>query len=151
VQSNPIAPALTRRTVVVAGACGAACAAALSACSSDGAGPPAPAAPASPEAAPAAPGGSVLASTSDIPVGGGAVFPEQKVVVTQPAAGEFKAFSAICTHKGCTVGTVADGVINCPCHGSKFAIADGSVANGPAETPLEEKRIQVDGDSIVLV
>ena len=51
-------------------------------------------------------GGSVIASTADIPEGGGTVFGDQKVVVTQPEAGEFKAFSAICTHQGCTVGDV---------------------------------------------
>lgn len=48
-------------------------------------------------------GGSVIATTAEIPEGGGTVFGEEKVVVTQPEAGEFKAFSAICTHQSCTV------------------------------------------------
>ncbi|MFC7584124.1 Rieske (2Fe-2S) protein [Nonomuraea antimicrobica] len=91
-----------------------------------------------------------LADTSDIPEGGGKVFKNEKIVVTQPTAGEFKAFTAVCTHQGCTVATVSNQTINCPCHGSKFNIADGSVANGPASSPLEEKQIEVDGDKIRL-
>jgi Rieske Fe-S protein len=95
-------------------------------------------------------GGSALASTTDIPVGGGKVFESEKVVVTQPAQGEFKAFSASCTHRGCTVGSVSGGTINCPCHGSKFKIADGSVVNPPADRPLAEKKITVQGGKISL-
>ncbi|MCF6470888.1 Rieske (2Fe-2S) protein [Nonomuraea sp. MG754425] len=91
-----------------------------------------------------------LADTSDIPEGGGKVFENQKIVVTQPTAGEFKAFSAVCTHQGCTVAGVSNKTINCPCHGSKFSIADGSVAAGPAGSPLEEKPINVDGGKIRL-
>ena len=98
----------------------------------------------------APPAGGALAKTADIPVGGGTVFKDQKVVVTQPAAGEFKAFSAVCTHAGCTVGSVSDGTINCPCHGSKFKIADGAVANGPADKPLPAQQIKVEGDQITL-
>lgn len=95
-------------------------------------------------------GGAVLGKTADVPVGGGRVFTNEQVVVTQPAAGTFKAFSAICTHQGCTVATVANGTINCPCHGSKFKIADGSVANGPANTPLPQRSVTVTGDQITL-
>ncbi|MER6948935.1 Rieske (2Fe-2S) protein [Nonomuraea sp. NPDC000554] len=97
-----------------------------------------------------APAGGGLGKTSDIPVGGGTVFKDQKVVVTQPKSGEFKAFTAICTHQGCTVANVSNGTIDCPCHGSKFNIADGSVANGPAKQPLAEKQIKVEGDQITL-
>lgn len=95
-------------------------------------------------------GGGALASTGDIPVGGGKVFESEKVVVTQPTQGEFKAFSATCTHRGCTVGSVSGGTINCPCHGSKFKISDGSVARPPADRPLEEKKITVQGGKISL-
>ncbi|MGH3519660.1 MAG: Rieske (2Fe-2S) protein [Haloechinothrix sp.] len=91
-----------------------------------------------------------VATTSEIPVGGGTVVGDQKVVITQPAEGTFKAFSSTCTHQGCTVRDVADGTINCPCHGSKFAIADGSVAAGPAPRPLPEREITVEGDRISL-
>ncbi|MGW5617888.1 Rieske (2Fe-2S) protein [Streptomyces sp. NPDC003877] len=95
-------------------------------------------------------GGDALASTADIPEGGGKVFADRKVVVTQPTAGEFKAFSATCTHQGCAVKSIADGVINCPCHNSNFSITDGSVKSGPATTPLPEMKITVDGGSITL-
>ncbi|TCO19748.1 nitrite reductase/ring-hydroxylating ferredoxin subunit [Kribbella steppae] len=93
--------------------------------------------------------GAALATTSEIPVGGGKVFGDAKVVVTQPASGQFKGFSAVCTHQGCIVADVADGTINCACHGSKFKIADGSVANGPAGTPLPAANITVQGGKII--
>ncbi|MFG3321689.1 Rieske (2Fe-2S) protein [Streptomyces sp. NPDC048171] len=94
--------------------------------------------------------GAALAATADIPEGGGMVFADQKVVVTQPSAGEFKAFSATCTHQGCAVKSVSDGVINCPCHNSNFSITDGSVQSGPALKPLPAVQITVSGDSIQL-
>jgi Rieske Fe-S protein len=95
-------------------------------------------------------GGSVLATTSEIPVGGGKVFASAKVVVTQPSANTFKGFSAICTHMQCTVDQVANGTIDCPCHGSKFSIKDGSVVGGPAPSPLPAASIAVNGTNITL-
>ncbi len=97
-----------------------------------------------------APAGQELASTDEIPVGGGKIFKNEEVVVTQPEQGQFKAFSAICTHQRCTVGSVSDGTINCPCHGSKFRIADGAVAHGPATRTLPAEQITVEGNSIRL-
>ncbi|MCG5215072.1 Rieske (2Fe-2S) protein [Streptosporangium sp. KLBMP 9127] len=94
--------------------------------------------------------GAALAATADIPVGGGAVFKDQKVVVVQPSAGEFKAFTAVCTHRGCSVEEVKDGSIICPCHMSKFSTSDGSVQGGPAKAPLAEVKISVSGDQIAL-
>lgn len=94
--------------------------------------------------------GESLAQTSEIPVGGGKVFEGQKVVVTQPDRGDFKAFSAVCTHRGCTVDTVADGLISCPCHGSQYSVTDGSVQGGPAPEPLPAEQITVEGDTIKL-
>ncbi|MFC8507973.1 Rieske (2Fe-2S) protein [Streptomyces sp. NPDC057411] len=91
-----------------------------------------------------------LARTGDIPVGGGKVLADKGVVITQPKAGEFKAFSARCTHAGCTVAKVADGVIVCPCHQSRFDVSDGSVKGGPAPSPLEPAPIEVTGDAIRL-
>lgn len=95
-------------------------------------------------------GGAALAKTSDIPQGGGKVFKDQGVVVTQPAAGTFKAFSSKCTHQGCAVGSVANGVIVCPCHNSHFSAEDGSVKQGPATQPLPAAKITVSGDEIKL-
>ena len=95
----------------------------------------------------AAPAAKAIAKTSDVPVGSGVIVGE--VVVTQPSAGVFKGLSAKCTHKGCTVDKVADGTIDCPCHGSKFNL-DGTVANGPAQEPLAVENITVQGDSIML-
>jgi Rieske Fe-S protein len=94
-------------------------------------------------------GGEAVARTADVPVGGGTVNKEAHIVVVQPTAGEFKAFTSICTHRGCDVGTVTGGTINCECHGSKFKIADGSVANGPATAPLEAIAVTVSGADIV--
>jgi len=124
----------------------------LAACSTYGKKPEAASESTTTAAAPSASGGSapaakVIAKTADVPVGSGVIVGE--VVVTQPSAGVFKGFSAKCTHKGCTVDKVADGTIDCPCHGSKFNL-DGSVANGPAQTPLEAQAVTVQGDSIVL-
>jgi Rieske Fe-S protein len=95
----------------------------------------------------AAPAGNVIAKTADVPVGSGVIV--DKVVVTQPTAGVFKGFSSTCTHAGCTLNKVADGTIDCPCHGSKFNL-DGTVAHGPAQKPLPAENITVQGDSIVL-
>lgn len=95
-------------------------------------------------------GGKELARTSDIPVGGGKIFKEQRIVVTQPRKDEFKAFTATCTHQGCTMSQVAGGTIHCPCHGSMFHVTDGSVAHGPATRPLTPMKIEVEGNSIRL-
>ena len=90
-----------------------------------------------------------LASTSDIPVGGGVVFANAGVVVTQPEAGQFKGFDVQCTHSGCPVNQVTD-TINCPCHGSKFSIVDGAPQSGPATGPLGTVELTVEGDQISL-
>ncbi|WP_406313839.1 Rieske (2Fe-2S) protein [Streptosporangium sp. NBC_01639] len=154
----------TTRRAVMLGAGGAGMVAVLTACSgygepaADGGSETGAAAPSSAPAASsstgadagAGSGAKVLAKAGDIPEGGGKVFKGDKVVVTQPKAGEFKAFSSVCTHRGCDVASVSEGVINCPCHGSKFKIEDGSVVNGPADKPLPEKAIKVEGDSITL-
>ncbi len=144
---------VSRRAAVL----GAATLATTTACATYGqrTGDSAPAAPPPANGAPAAGGAAAppsapLAATADIPVGGGIVLPDQEIVVTQPTAGQFKAFSAICTHQGCTVNGVTDGAITCPCHGSSFAVADGSVIAGPARKPLPARAVKVDGASVTL-
>jgi nitrite reductase/ring-hydroxylating ferredoxin subunit len=91
-----------------------------------------------------------LATTSQIPVGSGMIFTSQQVVVTQPVSGEFKAFSAVCTHMGCIVNQISNGTIDCPCHGSQYSIKTGDVVGGPAPKPLPAKQIKVTGDGIFL-
>jgi Rieske Fe-S protein len=95
-------------------------------------------------------GGEALTKTSDIEVGGGEVFQDQQVVVTQPKSGEFKCFTAICSHQGCLVSDVSGGTINCNCHGSQYSITDGSVVTGPATFPLAAEQITVSGGEISL-
>src|SRR5215475_3600906 len=92
----------------------------------------------------------VLGPTSDVPVGGGKIYPDQIVVVTQPTAGTFRCFGATCTHAGCLLHDVSGGTINCACHGSEFAITDGSVVRPPAEQPLPHERISVANGTITL-
>jgi len=91
-----------------------------------------------------------IARTADIPVGGGRVFQDRQVVIVQPTEGQFKAYDALCTHQGCPVDRVADGAIICPCHNSRFSVADGSPQQGPATQPLAERQITVTGDEITL-
>jgi Rieske Fe-S protein len=94
--------------------------------------------------------GTLLGAVTEIPVGGGKVFAGPKVVVTQPVKGQFKAFSAVCTHVGCVCNTVSGATINCPCHGAKFKITDGSVVAGPATSPLPARTIAVTAGKILL-
>jgi len=93
-------------------------------------------------------GGAALASASTVPVGGCFVNADAKVVVTQPTEGDFKAFSAVCTHQGCLVESSSEGEIPCPCHGSRFSLEDGSALSGPATAALAAVEITVHGDSI---
>jgi Rieske Fe-S protein len=166
-------PQLDRRSVVRAAgvlSAGAAGIGALAACgtSSASSAAPAPAAPSTSSAASsvatsgsssgasssssgssgaAAPSGAPV-KTADIPVGGGIINGDALFVVTQPSAGQFKAFSATCTHQGCTVTRVENGAIKCPCHGSQFDVSTGSPQNGPATKPLPAKTATVSGDSV---
>lgn len=92
----------------------------------------------------------VLGATSEVPVGGGKIYTSEHVVVTQPTAGTYKCFSSTCTHMGCTVDKVANGLIQCPCHGSRYSIVDGSVKGGPAPRPLPPEKITVKNNQITL-
>ncbi|WP_404960869.1 Rieske (2Fe-2S) protein [Streptomyces sp. 147326] len=143
-----------RRTVLAAGAAALA-GGALTACGSDGektpqgesnlsASVPAASTAATPESGSA--GAEVLVKAADVPKGGGTILKEEKLVVTQPTAGSFRCFTAVCPHQGCLVNKVENGSIDCPCHGSKFAIADGAVTKGPSTKGLAEKKIKVAAD-----
>ena len=144
-QATPdVTSAPTRRHVIVAGGVVAAAALVTAGCSSST--PPA----GTPSGAGPAGGSGSSVSTTDIPVGGGVVLQDRQVVVTQPTAGTYKAFSAVCTHAGCLVVEVADGIITCPCHNGQFSAADGSVQGGPPPSPLAEVAITVSGTTITL-
>lgn len=144
-----------RRTVLAAGAAVALAGGTLTACGgedkkpkSEPGSPSTPEAAATPSASPSTGGGTgkALLKSSAVPVGGGTVLKEEKLVVTQPTAGSFRCFTAVCTHQGCLVNKVEASTIDCPCHGSKFQITDGAVAHGPATRPLAEKQITVAPD-----
>jgi Rieske Fe-S protein len=92
-------------------------------------------------------GAVVLAASADVPEGGGVI--KGDYVITQPAAGTYKAFSKVCTHQGCDVNKIDGGVISCPCHGSEFSIEDGSVKGGPAPKGLPETKVKVSGKNVV--
>jgi nitrite reductase/ring-hydroxylating ferredoxin subunit len=85
------------------------------------------------------------------------VLHDQNVVVTRPDQGTFEGFSATCTHQGCPLADVAGGTINCTCHGSQFAITDGSNVAGPNGEPagsvaaLPKVAVSVKGKNVVTV
>ena len=95
--------------------------------------------------------GTVLGDVKDIQVGSGMIYTAEKVVVTQPVKGEYRAFSAVCTHVGCILNKIADGTIDCPCHGSEFKITNGAVVTGPAPSPLPTKKIKIEDGKVVLL
>ncbi|WP_329079018.1 MULTISPECIES: Rieske (2Fe-2S) protein [unclassified Streptosporangium] len=134
--------AMPARRQVIAAAGAVACGAALTGC---GGGESAAA------AVPPGIKGKVIARTADIPVGGGKVIGKWKIVITQPTSGVFRAFTASCPHRGCAVGRIGDGVIRCPCHGSEFAVDSGKCLKGPAEAPLAQYTLKVEGDGIIMV
>ena len=105
--------------------------------------------PSAADSSSAAPGGITVA-VADVPVGGGTILASEKVVVTQPTKGQFKAFDATCTHKGCPVKSIEDGEIICPCHDSHFSLTDGSAVSGPAQAPLGTKTATVKGDQVTV-
>ncbi len=129
-----MASPLTRRHVIV-GASAVVGAGALVSCAG-----------AADEPAPAQGESDILATTSQVPVGSALIV--DGIVLTQPAAGEFTGFSAVCPHAGCAVSKVDGAQVICPCHGSTFGL-DGAVVSGPAREPLAPAPITVRGDSIV--
>ncbi len=90
-----------------------------------------------------------LGAAGEVPVGGARLYREHKLIVAQPAQGEYKAFSAVCTHAGCVVDKVEDGKVSCPCHGSKFDAATGKVLQGPAGAPLPAVPVKAAGGKLI--
>ena len=145
----PSSPApVSRRTVIKHAGLAAVALAGLSACTNYGSGGGTPSSAPTGGGATSAGAGATI-KTADIPVGGGKIFADVSAVVTQPTAGEFKAFSSICTHQNCPVTEVTD-TINCNCHGSRFSITDGSVLNPPATQALAAKQVSVEGDDLTI-
>jgi Rieske Fe-S protein len=143
---------ISRRTVIMNTGLAAAAIAGLSSCTNYGTAPasqPSAATSGGASGGSSAPSGPLTVKEAEIPVGSGKIFPDAQTVITQPKKGEFKAFSAICTHQGCVVDTVTN-TINCPCHGSKYSITDGSVVNPPAPQPLPAKTIKVSGNTLTV-
>jgi Rieske Fe-S protein len=145
--SGPSGANVSRRSVL-AGVAAAGTAGVLTACSGAGGGGAQPTGNSEPATTSSAP---VTVLISQVPVGGGTILAESRVVVTQPTSGTFKAFSATCTHLGCLVNNVSGGSIHCPCHGSSFSITDGAVRTGPAQSPLPAKVVTANGGSLTVV
>ncbi len=143
--SSPSSPVGRRTVIASAGGLGVAAAAVgvVAACG-----------PSSTPTAPSASGGAgagLTTASGEIPVGSGKIFPEQSIVVTQPQAGEFKAFSAVCTHRQCLVTKVEAGKILCPCHGSQFDISTGApTPDSEAKRPLPPRTATVTGGTVTV-
>ena len=137
--------ALSRRGVMRGAAVGGLTVPLLAACGGedDAANPTA-----TPDGSTSAGGAEVTLAAADVPIGGGTILAEDRVVITQPTEGDFRAFTAICPHQSCVVSAVTDGEIQCVCHGSAFSIEDGSVVNGPATAGLAETPVKADGSDL---
>ncbi len=152
--TDNIDEALPRRRLLAGAGVVVAAAAVTAACGSSDA--PAPegsgtdASSSSPGDAGSGSAGEVVGALGDVPVGGGVVLKDRKIVLTQPAEGDLRAYTAVCTHQGCLVASVADNVITCPCHNSQFSAEDGGVIQGPAVTGLAPVNVSVSGDQITL-
>jgi len=136
------------RRHVVAAVAGAGGLAALAAC---GGGSSSSAGSAGGSAAGAGAAGTVLTPLSDVPVGSSVSAKDsagKPLLVSQPSAGKVVAFSAICTHQGCTVAP-AGAKFQCPCHGSMYDAATGAVLQGPAPKPLTQVPVHVASGNVV--
>jgi nitrite reductase/ring-hydroxylating ferredoxin subunit len=136
------------RRGVIASAVGVSAVAALSACSpevTELTSAPAPEAPATTEPV-------AVAKTSDIPIGSGKKFDVEGVpiLITQPRAGEFRGFSAVCTHAGFVMTNMANSEIKCDNHGALYSADDGSVISGPAPRALGKVTVTVEGDDVLV-
>lgn len=75
------------------------------------------------------------------------------LLISRPDQDEVHAFSAVCTHQGCTVAPATENgedVFSCPCHGSHFDVTTGEPYAGPAKKPLTEYTAAIDGDWVLV-
>ncbi len=97
-----------------------------------------------------APGGKAIARASEVQPGSAVKFKDagNPAVLVHLPSGDFVAYSASCTHQGCTVA-YRNGQLACPCHGSVFDPANnGQVVMPPAERPLPEIPVEVKGGEV---
>ena len=146
-------PAGSTRRAVILGAGAAGAAGLLAACGADE--PTTPNPPGNATAPRPAPTAAEPLKVADIPVGGGKYFQDRHMLVTQPTAGDIKAFGATCPHMGCTVSEIGGGLMTCECHLSQFRITDGSVAKGPntgqpLTRGLAPLRVTITGDTFTV-
>ena len=87
---------------------------------------------------------------AEVPVGGGKILADANYLVTQPAAGQYKAFTKLCPHALCPVTSITGGEIVCQCHGSRFSISDGSVTKGPASKGLGDAKVSLEGKTLTV-
>lgn len=71
-------------------------------------------------------------------------------IIIRDSEGNLRAFSAVCTHAGCTVG-YEGGVIYCPCHGGEYSAETGEVVAGPPPSGLAPRRVIESGGDIYAV
>jgi len=148
--SNESEGGLSRRKVLVAGAGTALGVTALAACGGGGS-TGSSSTPTSGSNGGSGGGGQVLAKVADVPVGGAVSATDangKPVIVSQPTAGDVVAFSAICTHMGCTVAPQGSQLV-CPCHGSTYDLATGDNTGGPAPSPLPKVSVKVTKGEVV--
>jgi cytochrome b6-f complex iron-sulfur subunit len=101
---------------------------------------------------PKAPGGKAIAETSEVAPGSALQFKDSgsPAVLVHLDNGDFVAYSAVCTHQGCTVA-YKNGQLACPCHGSVFDPAKGAeVVAGPAQRPLPKIPVKVSGGEVFM-
>ena len=95
-------------------------------------------------------GGKAIAQTSEVAPSSAVQFEESgsPAVLVHLDSGDFVAYSAVCTHQGCTVA-YQNGQLACPCHGSVFDPANGAeVVAGPAPRPLPDIPVEVHGGEV---